>query len=246
MMYKRFTARMNLSAILHANYFLLPIVHRFDIHYGIGDATVSEICANRGIDEEFFIEILNVYNDPSYFPEAELRKSDIRLIIDYLGKTHSYYINYLLPNISKQIHMLVLSGGATNKSLRPVASLFMEYAREFQKHIEHEEEQVFPYALAVAESFLARSAARQPVKKRVGSIRKIEDEHTMMDEKLFDLKNLLIKYIEYPFDVHTCNSIIFEINRLEQDVRDHARIEDRVLFTRIEQMEIELRGGKRK
>jgi regulator of cell morphogenesis and NO signaling len=245
MSYKRFTTRMKLSDILHTNYFLLPIVHRFDIRYGIGDLTVADICRERDIDQDFFVEILNIYHDEHYFPEAELLKADVRLIVSYLRKTHGYYIGYLLPSIDSLIHALVESGHARNSTLRPVASLFEEFSREFRKHIESEESQVFPYALSVAEAYRDQESGVFPARAWDGAIRRFEDEHMLMDEKLFDLKNLLIKYIGEPFDVHVCNSIIFEVDRLERDARDHARIEDRILFTAVEQMEKAMRFAAR-
>ncbi|MBL0176769.1 MAG: hemerythrin domain-containing protein [Ignavibacteria bacterium] len=245
MSYKRFTLRMKLSDILHTNYFLLPIVHRFDIRYGIGDLSVAEICRERSIDQDFFIEILNIYHDEHYFPEAELLKADVRLIVGYLRKTHAYYVDYLLPSIDSLIHALVESGHAHNSTLGPVASLFDEFSREFRKHIDGEEQQVFPYALSVADAYRGQADGTRPPTGWDGGIRCFEDEHLLMDEKLFDLKNLLIKYIGEPFDVHVCNSIIFEVDRLERDARDHARIEDRILFTAVEQMEKALRGAAR-
>lgn len=244
MTYKRFTSRQKLSDVLHANYYLLPVVHRFDIRFGIGDLTIGAICRRHGIDAEFFTEILNVYNDEFYFPEKILRRLDVRLIVGYIRKTHQYYVDYLLPTIEEMTQRLVRSGGRRNRSLGPIGRLFSEYRTEFVRHIENEERNVLPYALRISD--LHAAGAKTPVTARqVSSIRSFEDEHAAMDEKLLDLKNLLIKYIEQPFDAHLCNAIIFELDRLERDARDHARIEDRILFAAVERMEAALKKRTR-
>lgn len=245
MMYKRFTGRMKLGVILHANPALLPVAQRFDIRFGVGEKTIAEICRERGIVESFFIEILNVYNDESYFPEAALRKSDMRLIVEYLRKTHTHYLAQQLPGIAALIAALVRSGGDGNRSLRPVAGLFEEFQREFKKHIEHEEAVTFPHALAVAERFRALPGAPAAGTGHATPRRTGDTEHVLMDEKLYDLKNLLIKYIDEPYDAHACSALIFELDRLERDIRDHARIEDRILLAMVARMGTSLHKATR-
>ncbi len=237
MTYKRFTSNLKLSDVLHTNYYLLPIIHRFDIRFGIGDMTIGEVCARNDIDTDFFVEILNVYHDEYYFPEKTLRKLDIQLVVNYLTKTHQYYVDYLLPSIEEMVARFVKSGGANDKTLTPVAQLYNDYKAEFLKHIESEEINVFPHALRISALYNKSESLQQNDTWSAQSIRHFEDEHEAMDEKLFDLKNILIKYIEPPYNVHLRNTIIFELDRLERDVLDHARIEDRILFAAIEHME---------
>ncbi len=64
-----------------------------------------------------------------------------------------------------------------------------------------------------------------------------EAEHDEIDEKLFDLKNILIKYINGDFDQATVNEIIFELFRLEKDIKDHSRIENNILMPLVAEME---------
>lgn len=243
-MYKRFTGTMKLCDVLHSNYHLLPIIYRFNIQLGIGDKSISEICNQKNIDSEFFIELLNVYNDEFYFPVTYLQRSDVRLIVEYLRKTHSYYTEYLLPVIEKLVHLLVKHGGRKNVGIKMVGNLFDDYKDEFLKHITKEEKTIFPYALHIAKYYRNQNRMQSRSYKQLGPIKSFKSEHSKMDEKLFDLKNILIKYIEPPYDVHICHTIIFELYRLERDVQDHSRIEDRILFAVIEQMESELKIRK--
>lgn len=64
-----------------------------------------------------------------------------------------------------------------------------------------------------------------------------EEEHTDVDEKLYDLKNILIKYIRGESMSGAFQEIIFELFRLEKDIQDHTRIENNILLPLVEEME---------
>lgn len=246
MNYKRYTGTLKLSDVLHSDYYLLPLVHRFDIQFGVGDMTIAELCTKNNLDQEFFVELLNVYHDEYYFPENTLLRLDMRLVVEYLRKTHQYYVEYLLPSIRKLIAGFIRTGGKKNHSLAPIGQLYHNYEAEFLRHIEREETNVFPFALRINALYHSKSDTPRLTARNSESIRRFESEHRLMDEKIFDIKNILIKYIEPPYDVHLCNTIIFELDRLERDVIDHSRIEDRILFASSVRMEEELKKRARK
>ncbi len=60
-------------------------------------------------------------------------------------------------------------------------------------------------------------------------MRVYEREHDNVDEKLYDLKNILIKYVHGNVPESTYNEVIFELFRLEKDIQDHTRIENKIL-----------------
>ena len=69
------------------------------------------------------------------------------------------------------------------------------------------------------------------------SIDIFKNEHDNIEEKLFDLKNIIIKYLHQPKDEKLCNKLLYELFNLEQDLNDHSRIEDKVLVPKIREME---------
>ena len=240
MTYHRFTTDTKLSDMIHANHQLLRVLSRFDVHPGFGDGTVADICRERGIAPEFFCEIVNVYNDTLYFPETRLRRLDVQSIVDYLKKAHQDYMGAMLPAIGREVQALVASGDGRNTGIGMIGSMYAEYQDEFIHHIHQEEELVFPHALLVMEAYRKGQSLGSGIAGDIHTIKEFTREHSHMEEKLFDLQSLLVKYIEPPFDVTLCRSVICGLHDLEQDVQDHARIEDRILFTLIQQMEAEI------
>jgi regulator of cell morphogenesis and NO signaling len=73
------------------------------------------------------------------------------------------------------------------------------------------------------------------------SIHEYEEDHENVEDKLFDLKNIIIKYIHSPQDSRLLNLILHEIFELEKDLNNHQHIEDLILVPIVEKMEIELR-----
>lgn len=72
---------------------------------------------------------------------------------------------------------------------------------------------------------------------RQHGIREFEKRHNDIEEKLSDLKNLLIKYVPPAGDRYLRIRILNELFDLEQDLTDHARLEDKVLIPIVEQLE---------
>jgi len=74
------------------------------------------------------------------------------------------------------------------------------------------------------------------------SITDYEAEHENVEEKLYDLKNIIIKYLPSVAYEKLVNSILHEVFSLENDLKDHARIEDMILVPKVEAMEYTIKS----
>lgn len=95
-----FTKNMKMADIIHANYLLLPVISRFGIKLGFGDKLVEEVCNIHDINVDFFIEIINAFHDEEYYVSQDLQQFPIQLTIDYLSKTHNWYLEKKYPKLS--------------------------------------------------------------------------------------------------------------------------------------------------
>ena len=231
--------KMKMAEVIHLNYHLLPIISRFGIHLGFGERTIEQLCAEYTIDVNFFLVILNSYHDKNYFPRKHLQGFSLKLIIDYLRKSHEYYLNIKIPRIDQLLHQLSSqTAGMSGESLQPIDQFFEEYKHELSTHIGREEEKVYPYVFTVEEAFLSGNPSFKLVSQiREYSIDDYESEHDNVEDKLCDLQNIIIKYLPLPLDMNLCHTILMELFRLESDLNDHARIEDKVLVPKVRYME---------
>ncbi len=218
--------------LIRRNCYLLPVINRFGIKLGFRDKTVEKICEETNNDVNFFLAIINTFHDPGYFPENELSSFSPRLIVNYLTETHKYYINYVLPKIERLINRLINESNSEIKELKLINAFYKKYKNELLFHIDNEEEFVFPYVLSLLGNKNASGTNF--------TIHSFEEEHANIDIKLNDLKNLVIKYIEPVYDEHVCNEFLFTLFLFEKDLKDHARIEDKILIPQVIKIEKEL------
>jgi len=119
-----------------------------------------------------------------------------------------------------------------------VKNFFEEYKKELYGHISLEETRVYPYVIEISDAYHNKILSKQLEKKiKEYPITSYEEEHSDIEAKLFDLKNILIKYLPTPKDSYLRNRVLIELFTLEQDLNDHARIENMVLVPQITQME---------
>lgn len=237
--HKLFSPQDQMAEIIHQNYMVLPILNRFNIALGFGNKTIEEVCENTGINTNFFLEIVNSFMNEDYYPEDHLQSFSVKLIVDYLSKTHRYYIKDKLPKIKKLLEELVDSSTAEEKQYSGlVMNFFNEYEIELKEHTKREDEFVYPYGVKIEEAFIQQKPNPELIEKiKTSSIKEFEREHGDVEEKLLDLKNIIIKFMPPSHNSTLCNSILMEIFSLEDDLNNHSVIEEKVFIPKIIAME---------
>ncbi len=226
---KIFTTTDKMTGLIESNYNLLPIINRLGVRLGLKDRTIGEVCNSIGINATFFLAIVNTYNNRNYFPQQELLSFSPLQIVDYLRKTHHYYISYELPKIEGLLNQMLTGSQNDCPSLKLIHEFFIKYRQELVSHIADEEDRVFPYIVNLVEKGIHEPKGY--------SILNFEKEHTNVDEKLSDLQNLIVKYVEPKYNDNLCNEFLIALDRFETDIKDHARIEDKILVPMILKVE---------
>jgi len=226
-----FTKQNKIIDLVEANYHLLPVINRFGINLGNKDKSLEKICIAQNIHPDFLLLIINIFHDDEYFPETELKSFSPLLIIEYLEKTHQYYIDYIIPKLESLLLQLIESNKTEIHQLEIIEQFWLKYKEELLLHLNDEEQVVFPYIV-----FLVKNNRKNAQYK----IRTFEKEHSNVDIKLNDLKNLIVKYIKPVYDNNICNEFLITLFRFEKDIKDHTRIEDKILIPQVIELEKQL------
>lgn len=223
---------MKMADVIDHDQRVLVLLPRFGIDFGFGDKTVKQICQEKGIQTDFFLMMANSFLYPHYFPKKQLTNTDVKLLVHYLAKTHDFYTREIIPGLRSQLKEFL--NNLSHPAVQQLESFFNGYIREVIEHIDYEEKVVFPYI----KNMLAggKDEAGDP---HVGSygIKEFKERHNNIEEKLSDLKSLLIKYFppdEFPY---LRIKILNDLSNLEQDLINHARLEDKVLIPLVEKIE---------
>ncbi|MCU4155518.1 hemerythrin domain-containing protein [Carboxylicivirga sp. A043] len=230
-----FTPKTKMADVIHLDYRLIPIIGRFGIDFGFSNKTVKEVCDDYKINVCFFLEIINSYHNHEYFPHAELQNFKASLIVDYLSNTHAYYLNVKVPEIEGYIAQIKKEVSIENlKNIELLSNFFSEYKAELVNHLNREDTLVFPYISFLEETLKHRNFTANVVHKiKEESIEHYARHHENMELKLSDLKNLIIRHLPPIVCKEICQKLLTELFRLEADLEDHSRIEDKVLVPKV-------------
>ncbi|MBN2746373.1 MAG: hemerythrin domain-containing protein [Bacteroidales bacterium] len=238
-----FNKDIKMADVILSNHHLLSVFTRFGINLGFGDKTIEEVCNENRVNADFFLEIVNAFNEPEYHPENHLQMFPLSLIITYLKNTHSYYLNRKIPEIQALITTLLEENKDKRiKELTLINNFFREYHQHLKLHIEREEKVVYPYILKLEQyTNNPQSLADDEINElRSYAIGRYVEEHDDIEESLLDLKTLMIKYLPPLKNNILCYKILGQLGHLEKDINDHSNLENRILIPRVQFMETKL------
>ena len=222
----KFTSNMKVARLVEANYRLLGVLARVGIDGSFGEKTVSEVCISSGLDPDTIILLCEVYTFPNFKPSMELlRRCHVGDILRYMHQSHDYYLNRAISDMEASVTKLLEP--CQKKQQDVVWNFFRGYKVEVKNHFGFEEQEVIPYVqgLIIGQS-------------RLGfSIDRFEENHSNIDEKLGDFKNLVMKSLPAVCDNDIRRDLLVRIYALQEDLKCHTYIEDHVLVPMVRLLE---------
>jgi regulator of cell morphogenesis and NO signaling len=228
--------QLNISDIVLENPRMFLMLEHFNINVPLDEKTVYEICTENNIDAELFLTIANLYRDVTFTPVVQFNYDKVLSIISFLKKSHHYYISEIYPEISEIIKQMYAVN--RNEEISLVEKFFNDYFDEVVEHLEYEDKVAFPYMMRLFEQIENHNPYKQA---SAYSVNDYKDHHNDIEEKLADLKNLLIKYLPRGNDQKARRKLYLSLHELEHDLTIHAIIEEVVLIPLVANMENQLR-----
>ena len=217
---------MKMADLMNVDFSLLGVSTRMGLRLGFGEATVQEVCSESGVDPETFLLLCRVHLSEGYRPSREaLQGANLQDILSYLKQSHSYYTGDMLPSLEAALEEMVLPCEESQKQV--IRQFFAQYRQELLAHFSYEEQTVFPYV----EKMLDREPQVQ------FTIGEYEQNHSNVEEKLVDLKNLVMMYLPAQCRQQDAYKSLFYLYNLERDLSRHTLIEDQILVPMVVRME---------
>ena len=151
--------------------------------------------------------------------------SRLQDILTFLRKSHRYYIDVMVPNLAASLERLTKS--CNEHQRQTLFKFFQDYKEELITHFSYEENVAFPYI----EAMLAGERSCQY------SIEEYEQNHSNIQEKLDDLKNLITRSLPKECSQEDATQALYNLYNLEMDLQKHTFIEDDVLIPAAMQLE---------
>ena len=225
---KMYEADDKLISIIRDNYNILQSLGSFGINLGFGDKTIREVCEDQGVDTYTFLAVVN-FTINGYRDSENADRLSIPTLIFYLKASHEYYLGFQLPFIRRELEEAL---DEHDNLARLIMKLYDEYAHSIQSHMMYEEKTVFPYVENLLDG------------KSNGNydIETFSKHHGQTDQKLRELKQIIIKYL--PSDgLHNnqLSATLYDIYNNEEWLKQHADVEDEIFIPAIRRLEQKLR-----
>ena len=221
-----YTPKMKMAALIEADCHLLSLLSRLGMTYSFGEHTIEDVCRDLGLDAATFCLICNVYSDLGFKPSAmDIAAAKLEDVIFYLQASHKYYVDSALSVFGPRLEELLQP--CDQKRRNAVWRFFSDYEKELRAHFNFEEEQVFPYIQRLLEGHAPGNF----------SIVDFEENHSNVDEKLGDLRNIIMKSLPDICDGGKRIDLLDFIFHLQRDLARHTYVEEDVLIPLVRRLE---------
>ena len=116
-----------------------------------------------------------------------------------------------------------------------IGKFFQSFKEHLTEQIKKDESEWFPYCLQLSGQLQKSISFNQE------EIRSFSDQETnddSLEAVLADLKSIMIKHLSGDFNENLCYAVIFAVNSLEKDIKQHNRIRYRILSPIVHKMEL--------
>lgn len=188
-----------------------------------------------GIEPEFLLALLDVFEDRQSFQSQKFHRFSLAVIVDYLRKTHSYYLNKKLLEIEQSIHLLVNAYPQAHPLLLLLRNFYTDYKGHLIMHIETEERDLLPYILQ-----LELKERGENVKIVPSSITVLQfvNHHHDTERDLEEVRNAILHYSPPVGNQTLYRILLSQLEVFEKDLAVHALMEDEVLLPRAMELEM--------
>lgn len=201
--------------------------HSHQQDYQYHDRQIQQPCdqgvAERTDSSNYLNVVLDAVSGDSEAISHHLEGVDSLIILEYLQKSHCYYLQKKLPEMENLI--LVLSRNTTLTMAKVLELFFRKFSNELREHIGFEEVHLFPYLEAL---ILDRSLPN-------GGFR-IRDFVASHNHELEDYLSDFVDHLSTTFaeleGMMEFKHFGHHLRGFEMDLRIHAQIEDQVLIPR--------------
>ena len=217
------------SFVISNDFRLLQVMSRFGISLGFGEKSILEICNQCNVDPITFISVINFVQEGGKENEINEKELDLKSLLDYLKRTHEYFLNYQFPNMRRDL-LNAIDCSVKNEVAYLVLKFYDEYVEEVRKHMDYEERVTFRFVENIIEGNLIpiKNNATNPL---------LSYHHDEIEDKLMDLKRLFIQYYPQRGIDHDLNAVVYELYRTQEDLLMHCLVEDKIFLPAVKYQE---------
>ena len=237
------TKKDKFTEIVSQNKSLSSVLERFGIGERDYQKTIEQAGKELNTDPDFMVEIIKAFDENNRPDQKALMKFPIETILDYLKKSHRYYLDKKIPEIEISLHDIIRCSNQGNDVLYALGNLFISYKKKLAEHIVSEEEELFPYIEFLINQLKGEfdyETSKEILSKF--TIQQFEESHTNVEEDIEKTRETIVKYS--PVETFAMSYRIFlnQLDLFEKDLHRHSILEDEVLVPKAQRLEALVNG----
>ena len=219
------------------------IFHRFDIDLcSRADESLKQACTELQLSVD---QVLEKLSDAAVKETgavlADLASYSLNRLIQHIVRTHHQYVRCELPQLVEMAHKLSGKHGDRAPELKEVETLLDALHAEMFAHLQKEEQVLFPFIAQMEEKVAwFWSPARACFQSVAQPVSMMAREHESAEGLVAEMRRLTIEFRTPAWACPTHIALYAGLNQFECDLRQHAHLEDDILFPRAIEMESSL------
>jgi len=203
-----------------------------------GGRSLSAACASAGIrPEELLVELERAAADVD--PPIEWDREMLSDLSKHIVECHHTYTRQALERLDGLSRKVLAAHGEAHPELRKLRELFEAMAEDLIPHLSKEELILFPYIEEMENSRRAgRSRPVAPFGTVDNPIRAMMQQHDHVGGLLRQVRALTNDYGPPEGACPSWRALYAGLKALDDDLREHMRLESEVLFPRTLEMEL--------
>jgi regulator of cell morphogenesis and NO signaling len=214
----------------------VQILQRYNVAQAHNVVYTYEELRDLGIHPGFLLALLEIFEDQESFHPARFDHFPIPVIVDYLQKTHKYYVRKKLLEIEQSIHLLVSGYPSAHPLLVLLHTFYVDYKSHLEQHIAVEERDLLPYILRLVEA--DKQNSKLPL--QTTSVQRFISQHHDTEKDLEEVRKTILLYSPPEGNQTPYRILLSQLQVFEIDLAIHALMEDDVLLPRALELEKKL------
>jgi regulator of cell morphogenesis and NO signaling len=192
-----------------------------------GKLTLEDACRNRGLSVSEVLDLLTQADSNAETVKDDCAAFSLTALCDHIVSRHHSYLRREMPRIGTLIFRVAEAHGERHPELRRLLELYTRFAGEIKRHIDVEEEVLFPMIRQLESGRASQAGSPGRIELLTEDL---ANEHETAGSVLGEVRMLTHDFL-VPCDA--CDSyklMLMQLAELERDMHEHVGIENNILF----------------
>ncbi len=222
---------LTLAQIVNSNHKAAAILEKYHLDFCCkGKRSLQQACTEQQLSLNEISQELETVFIQNEKADIDFYEMSLSSLCDYIVTKHHEYVKNELPLIYGYLYKVSTKHGDRHPELHKIFQTFAAVKEEMESHMKKEEMILFPRIKELEK--LAEKKINVPVSINYfqAPIHIMEQEHDHAGNLLNEIRSLTADY-NTPADACTTYRLSFaSLNNFEQDLHQHVRLENNVLF----------------